>query len=244
MLDAAVLGARSEKDLDVFIVARERGSVATIVRDFTSRIGRLAEMLDYDIIVKHDHRGWTTGKRPVLHLMFYPSYEHAISCELPSLLTYIYDRGEYLAGDHSALSSIARCFRHDHVKTCDARTIHMHRYAEIAITSLIYLETRSHIYSNATLSDNLLYVLRFAVTQALLERISPNDRVNFWDWPDLIAYLGTVGAEEWLIRLFRDRDRQKPRDEMRRLFVTACDVTERGIEALRLPPRELAALRR
>lgn len=233
-LEAAVLGSGSEKDLDLLVVASDGRPVADAVEDFVSRLPVVVDELGYDVIVKHEHRGWITGGRPLLHVMFHPSYAHARSCELPSLLAYAYERGEFIVGSGTELAVDARRYRgRSAVHDC-VDALQMHRYAEIAITSLIYSVTKSSAYSGSVIVENLLYVLRFATTEWLVGALPEDTQIQFWDWTELIAYIdGHMPALRWVSDVFRRRERlDLSADELHSLLLVACDLTDRGLAAL------------
>lgn len=246
-IDAAILGSRSAKDLDVLVVGRAHaGSERELVDRFTAQLPVvLAD--EVDAIVKHEHRGWVTGEKPLVHVMLYPTMDHARTCEFPSLLACAFDQGEFLVGGRESFRSVATTYRSRGDVHLSISRQQMHRYADIALTTLIYATVRSRVYSDEIAAENLLYVLRFAAVEALVERLPAGHPIAFWEWPDLIDHLEREYPHyRWMTDLFRRREGLRLQGpELRQLLLAAYDITERGLTAAgaNTPSERLAVLR-
>lgn len=232
-VDACTLGSGSEKDCDVLIVWNRADPIESSVMAFLDVLQPAVAELGCKVIVRHEHRD-TMGTGPALHLMFYPSYVHAITCELPSFLAYAYDRGRYFIGDRSSLAEWSSRYRNRRLREIQMRDLHVGYYVDIAIMNLIYLTTGPY-FTPAMQKELLLYVLRFLVVEQLVEALPAEGPIAFWDWPELIRTIeNRLPAQKTLVAWLRNRDDGTAwsASELKRGFLAALRLADCGLALL------------
>lgn len=190
-IDLALIGAQSSKDLDLFIVNRENNFLSNLndTQLFLERLRILSDKINYEVIVKHEHRSWVnTGK--VLHLLFYPSYNHLEAWELPSFIACTYKKGRYLIGNNERLKPLyTQYLDRKQFKTFDLETYHLLVFMDLAITNLIYLTIESNIFTKSVYFENLQYVFRYSLRELFISALSNDEQITFWEKNDLIDYI-------------------------------------------------------
>jgi hypothetical protein len=232
-VDACTLGSGSEKDCDVLIVWSRADPIESSVTAFLDVLQPAVAELGCKVIVRHEHRD-TVGSGPALHLMFYPSYVHAITCELPSLLAYAHDRGRYFIGDRNALAEWSSRYRDRRLREVQMCDLHVGHYVDIAIMNLIYLTTGAY-FTPAMQKELLLYVMRFLVVEEMVDALPAEGPIAFWDWPELIRTIETrLPTQQTLVAWLRNRDdgRVWSASELRRGFLAALRLADCGLALL------------
>lgn len=190
-IDLALIGAQSSKDLDLVVVNKNTCGLSNI-RDtisFLDRLRLLLEKTNFEIIVKHEHRNWVKPDR-VLHLLFYPSYDHLEAWEVPAFIACTYSKGKYLVGSNKRLQALYTRYRNkESFKTFDLEKYHLLAYMDVAVTNLIYLSAGSHIYNKSTYMENLQYVFRYSLREMFVSTLANDQRIDFWEKCDLISYI-------------------------------------------------------
>lgn len=197
-IDAALIGSRSPKDLDLFIVNNQSHGLSNYhdTVSFLSKLNELRQNLDCTIIVKHEHRRWVEEHRSLLHLLFYPSYAHLGVWELPSFMANVYEMGEFIIGNNKRLHETYKNYRSRRLESpLNIETFHILSYIDVAITNLIYLTIDSNIYSKSVYWENLQYVFRFTIGELFVSRLSPSSKIDFWGKQSLINYIATEFPE-------------------------------------------------
>jgi len=118
---------------------------------------------------------------------------------------------------------------------------HLIKYADIAVTNIIYLSLDSKIYSKSLYIENLLYVLRFSLIEILVEDLPKEEDIFFWNWDALIRYISEkydIGRHlSKLVDMFRSQNIRIPHTHIRELFLESlklCDYQLTGIEMMNL----------
>lgn len=190
-IDLALIGAQSSKDLDLFVVNRKSSSLSNLhdTLSFLDRLRILSDKINYEIIVKHEHRSWVNTNK-VLHLLFYPSYDHLEAWEVPSFIACTYSKGKYLIGNNEGLQPIyARYRNREPFKTFKLEKYHLLVYMDLAITNLIYLTIESHIFTKSVYFENLQYVFRYSLRELFVSTLAKDEQITFWEKCDLINYI-------------------------------------------------------
>lgn len=238
--DVAVIGSEGPKDLDVFVLNRndESSDVWNATEGFLDTVAKLRSAIGYEVIVRHEHRTLVPPGSRVLHLLYYPSLLHLRSWETPSFIAYVHDRGRFLLGDHEALRPSYVDYRNRvRISNSSAQVnFHLLRYAELTIGTLIYIAAGSGLFKRSVLLENLLYCLRFTVTELLMEEYAPESPIDFWDWPDLIKYLKWhFPSSADLCALLEDRVGYSERtsdEELIRLGLEILKLSSTGLSGL------------
>lgn len=191
-LHAAFLGSGGPKDLDLCLIdpVHDGRQSFESVSSFLPILRELRRRWAGSFIVRHEHRGLAVRGQPLLHLLYYPSYQHLARWEPPSFLAYLHDRGRFINGSNinlQAAYSDYRCRHHFRPGTLTADQLY--HYSELAVSSIVYLVAEPGLFPPVVFHENLLYVLRFGVTELLTDVLDPHAPIAFWDWDELIAFL-------------------------------------------------------
>lgn len=176
----------------MFVVGRD--AKANMSYEVTSRFLPLLvlvqQQLNCEVIVKHEHRSLFSSNKLILHILFYPSYEHLRNWELPSFCAYIYDRGQFLLGDKNKLNQVYIQYRSRNLSTIsDPMSYGWIKHCDLVVTDLIYLTTNLKLFKKERYSKNLLYTLRFILTELFISELRKNDPISFWNWDELFSYM-------------------------------------------------------
>lgn len=191
-IDLAIIGSQSHKDLDVFIVNNQKQGLSNFddTLSFLDRLNQLVKELDCEIIVKHEHRSWVNENKRLIHLLFYPSYDHLEVWELPSFIACTYSNGNFLIGNNERLGELYIKYRkRDFSPAFDIETYHLLVYMDLAVTNLIYLTLDSNIFSKSVFFENLQYVFRYTLRELFVSKLSNSDSIYFWEKHELIEYI-------------------------------------------------------
>lgn len=240
-LDAAVLGSRSHKDFDLFIAHKHAGPNQSfeVTRAFLPLTMRIQQELDYEIIIKHEHRHWVSSGRPILHLLFYPSYIHLAIWELPSFLAYVHDRGQFFLGSKYRLEPSYKQYRlRAKTASLDITQYQLIKYADLAIVNLLYLTIASDIFTKDAYKQNLLYAIRFTLTELLVADCSTDSPIDFWDWEELLPYVkekypAHVRLHQFLYD-FRTTTIDPSNEQLIHLFLQYLRLCDGGLNSLPL----------
>ena len=197
-VDLAILGSQSQKDLDVFVVNNQTLSLCNFhdTLSFLDRLNDFVKMLDCEIIVKHEHRSWVNKNRKLVHLLFYPSYNHLEVWELPSFIACAYSNGDFFIGDNSRLRKLYLRYRNrEYSSEFDIETYHLLVYMDLAITNLVYLTLNSNIFTKSVYFENLQYVFRYSLRELFVSALSNKEKITFWEKAELIEYIETEFPE-------------------------------------------------
>lgn len=191
-VDLAIIGSQSQKDLDIFVVNNQSLSLSNIsdTLSFLDRLSSFVKTVNCEIIVKHEHRSWVNTSGPLVHLLFYPSYDHLEVWELPSFISCAYSDGDFLIGDNTSLRKQYVKYRKRLVNSdFDLETYHLLIFMDLAITSLVYLTVNSNIFTKSVYMENLQYVFRYTLRELFISKLGTEGKITFWEKDELIEYI-------------------------------------------------------
>ena len=190
-ISAAIIGSKSNKDLDLFILNNDKNSIGiSNTVQFLDQLQLFQSETACEIMVKHEHRNWLNEDKRLVHLLFYPTLSHLMCWELPSFISCVYQRGEFFLGDKNVLKEIYSNYRLRDVKQeFDILTYQLLIYMDLTITSLVYLYANSNIYSVKTYWENLQYVYRYTLRELFVSKLEIDEGIVFWEKQELIQYI-------------------------------------------------------
>jgi len=241
--DVVVLGSEGHRDLDVLFLdqATDPRDIASATRRFLPLAVDVKNLGKTEIVVRHEHRVLLAeGGRRTVHLLYYPSLPCLEAWEPPSFIAYVFDRGRFVAGDRTRLRQHYSTYRHrEAAQPVGLLERQMYHYANITVTSLIYLATETALFPVERLVDELNYAARFAVTELLVDGLPPSHPISFWDWSELTTHLRSLKpplTELAELLAQRDQDAQQ---------LDRSQAVEFGLRLLELiGSRDLDAMRR
>lgn len=242
-VDVALIGSGLGRDLDIFVVNNENtDSNYLSTKPFLDRLKSLKSALGCDIIVKnqHYHLMEQDNKRPV-HLLFYPSYRHLHIWELPSFISCVYDKGDFIIGCNRKLRSTYEKYRSRTTQLhFDIFTYNLYNFVELAVTNLIYLKIGSNIFSERAFFDNLIYVYRYTLREFLISELDEISPVPFWEWEELLDFMQKKQSFGYLYKLLKLKERVPVNISKKEIillfleYLKFCDVGLSGVNQLKI----------
>jgi hypothetical protein len=208
-VDVALIGSL-DRDLDIFVVNNENtNSNYLSTKPFLERLQYLKSELDCDIIVKNQHQYLIKkAKKRLVHLLFYPSYKHLHIWELPSFISCVYEKGDFLIGHNRKLRTAYKNYR-SRTKQLhfDIFTYNLYKYIDLAVTNLIYLTIGSSIFSERAYFDNLIFIYRYTLREFLMSELNETSPVPFWEWEELLEFIQKKESFGSLYKLLKLKER-------------------------------------
>lgn len=228
--DVALIGSNSYKDLDLFVVNKVK-DFCSGTKLFLELIPSLQRKLECDFIVKNEHHNFLKSDKRIVHLLYYPSYEHLQIWELPFFVLCVRKTGEFCVGDNAEIAKIDSFRWKSTPFDCNILKYHLYSYTDIAISSLIYLASNSTLFSYKAYLNNLIYVYRYSLREHLIsEKMTSED----WEFNDLFAFAENKPELAVLLNILKLKDtceKQLSRDDFKLLFLeylkfTTIDLSE------------------
>lgn len=246
IFDIALLGSYSAKDNDLFIANRygEYNRCFETTSTFLPLLVQLKQHLDCEIIVKHEHRRWILSGKPILHVLFYPSYHHLQIWELPSFIAYLYDRGWFILGDrHYLKQSYERYRSRAMTLSHEVTKYQLIKYCDLAITNILYLSVDSDLFTKGVYTENLLYTIRFVLTELLVTECTAVEAIDFWDWDELLPYLRRRFPDCGVLYRFlldcQIGDMDLSSAQIKEMFLRCLRLCDRGLSELQYLSRPI-----
>jgi len=237
-LDVALLGSNGLKDMDILIVNRD-GSLCSsyeMVSRFL-RVGLLLFAQDKSLILRHEHRAFVKKDLPIIHLLYYPSYIHLLNSELPSFVANVHDKGRFLLGTRTHLSREYQNYRkREPIIIGSQFEYQLLRYTDMAIMNLLYLFYNVTMFSRDVYFENLLYLLRFSISEILISLLRPEDKITFWDRDELFLLLLNQFPQypktAKLIGTSYPYPKVPSSEQLKQLFLSLLEATDATLKAM------------
>lgn len=239
--DIAIIGSSSDKDCDIFVLnkAGKPDESYNNILDFIPIFTRLIQPLEAQVITKHEHRKMVITDKPIIHLLYYPSIQQLTIWELPSFIACVYDRGQFISGNRHVLKLFYDRYRsRTATKSYEITRYQLMKYCDLVVSSILYLAFNSNLFGKEIYVENLLYTLRFILTELLISEYPSDNPVEFWDWKELLAYLQIQHPEYEAMRNFLQAMRVHGGNlsltQISEMFLQCLRLCDYGLEAIRL----------
>jgi hypothetical protein len=216
IFNISFIGSFSQKDIDLVIIGK--------TNNVEVQLKVLNELLNsinsngFDIINKHSHRRLLSSNK-IVHLLYYPTINHLIAWESPSFIAYLHDKANWLNGECIDISDYYKKYRNRISFTASNNILkqQLFHYEDIFVTNYIYIHAKVKFQNYNVYLENIIYAIRFTITEILIESTLSNEIINFWDFDELVNHLNSLEDFAFISHLLKSLRENKSLDSLETL---------------------------
>ena len=207
--NVALIGSGFGKDVDLVIIPKESSS--TILEDVDLLIKCLKAVMDeieVAFFIKHSERFLIHESITSIHLLYYPNFRSFYNNEMLSLVASTYKDGRFIYGDNEKLKNGYDLYRKNELFHTKTSVKQIDFFVKSSIDSILYLEFTPFFFPLSAFAENLIYTLRFLLSELFFRGQYSNEMAESWNWQNFLSLLArSYPHQSILIELFNNRNK-------------------------------------